>query len=366
MPYTSFRLPDYPCKQDLWDKLAHEKRPIIIYGMGNGADKLIARLDKYGVEVSDFFASDGFVRGHSFHEKRVKSFSEIKETYTDFVILLSFASNREDVLSRLEEIDSSYEMYIPDMPVALESEYFDREFYNQHYDEILSAYNLLSDENSRNCFASMINYKLTGEMKYLVEAYSDKSDIYGLLNQKKIYTAIDAGAYNGDTIRDMIEYFPDLKTVYALEPDKRNFKKLLKFYEAESKIKVVPLNAAAWSSNQMGTFSDSGNRNSSINSTASFEHKVSNVDMLRIDSFTSEKVDFIKYDVEGAESEALLGSNKVIEEYRPALLISLYHKSRDIFEIVNFMKKYTDYKCYLRRLRCVPAWELDLLMIPNP
>ena len=54
--------------------------------MGNGADKLIARFEKYGIKISDFFASDGFVRGHEFHGMRVKSFSEIKAEYPDFVI----------------------------------------------------------------------------------------------------------------------------------------------------------------------------------------------------------------------------------------------------------------------------------------
>ena len=98
MPYKIFPLPEYPLLSDMWEEIKNEKRPIVVYGMGNGADKLFDRLDSFGVKVSDVFASDGFVRGHSFRGYRVKSFSEIKETYADFVILLSFASNREDDL----------------------------------------------------------------------------------------------------------------------------------------------------------------------------------------------------------------------------------------------------------------------------
>ena len=80
--------------KDLWTYLENTKKPIVIYGMGNGADKLILRFQKYGIQISDIFASDGFVRGHEFHGMRVKSFSEIKSTYSDFVIVLSFASSR--------------------------------------------------------------------------------------------------------------------------------------------------------------------------------------------------------------------------------------------------------------------------------
>jgi len=93
-----YSLPEYPCTLDMWDELARETRPIMVYGMGNGADKLFCRLDRYGVIVREVFASDGFVRGHSFRGYKVKSFSEIKEQYDDFVILLSFGTNREEVL----------------------------------------------------------------------------------------------------------------------------------------------------------------------------------------------------------------------------------------------------------------------------
>ena len=46
------------------------------------------------VFVDDFFASDEFVRGHYFHGKKVLKFSEARQKYDDFIILLSFASWR--------------------------------------------------------------------------------------------------------------------------------------------------------------------------------------------------------------------------------------------------------------------------------
>ncbi len=357
-------IPEYPCKSDMWDELSRESRPIVVYGMGNGADKLIERFEKYNIYISDFFASDGFVRGHCFHGYRVKSFSEIKETYSDFVIVLSFASNREDVISMLCDIDDKYDMYVPDMPVADTNEYFDREFFNSHYPEITEAYDKLCDEESKNTFASIINYKLTGKMKYLMNAYSTPSEMYSLLPCEKIKVSIDAGAYNGDTVREIKGYFPKLQKVFAIEPDKRNFKKLEKYSEAECEIDVCTINAAAWCDNSIGVFSDSGNRNSTITATASFEHKETQVSLIKIDSFGVEKIDYIKYDVEGAEKEALLGSEEVILRDRPSLLVSLYHRSRDIFAITNELsQKYPFYKIYLRRLKCLPAWEINLLLI---
>lgn len=360
-----YNLPEYPCEKDVWDILAEEKRPIVVYGMGNGADKLIRRFEKYGIVISDIFASDGFVRGHTFHGFRVKSFSEIKDEYKDFVIVLSFASNRRDVVEMFEKIDREYELYIPDMPVADESEYFDREYYNTHYNEILSVYRMLADEKSREIYASVIKYRLSGRLQYLLDCYSEKEEMYSLFDRDKIHTVIDAGAYNGDTAKDAIQYFPNLERLYAIEPDKRNFKRLVKFAEQVS-TDIIPINSAAWNECCRGMFSDSGNRNSSVSSTASYKHDEREAELISIDSLNIKNADYIKYDVEGAEYEAIVGSNATIKTANPALLVSLYHRSRDVFFLPLYLyREFPTYRFYIRRLYSVPAWELNLIMLPT-
>ena len=364
MPYEIYSLPTFPVMMDMWEELKNEKRPIVVYGMGNGADKLFDRLDSFGVEIREVFASDGFVRGHSFRGYKVRSLSEIKQMYPDFVVLLSFASNREEVIEMLSRIDGECDMYVPDMPVAGVDEYFDKDFYNIHYNEIIAAYECLEDDHSRVIFSSVINYKLSGRMKYLMSCYSTRDELYSLMPCDHIKTVVDAGAYNGDTAKEAKIYFSRLEKLYAIEPDKRNFKKLLKYSEAECDVDIIPINAAAWCDNSSGVFFGSGNRNSTALATASFEHSEDEVKMIKIDSIADEKIDYIKYDVEGAEREALTGSHEVILRDRPTLLISLYHRSRDIFELINLVrKKYPDYKLYLRRLKCLPAWEIDLIAV---
>ena len=69
------------CTRDLWEYLQNTDKTVVMYGMGNGADKILAVCEQYGIVVADFFASDGFVRGHSFHGKTVLSYSALKEKY---------------------------------------------------------------------------------------------------------------------------------------------------------------------------------------------------------------------------------------------------------------------------------------------
>lgn len=359
-----YTLPEYPVKEDMWDILSKETRPIVVYGMGNGADKLFSRFEKYGIRVAEVFASDGFVRGHSFRGYKVKSFSEIKEQYNDFVIVLSFASNREEVIEMLLAIDRNYEMYVPDMPIADEAEYFDKDFYNAHYDDICRAYDMFSDEESKRIYALTVNYKLTGKLSYLLDTYTEKGDMYSLLSKKAIKIMIDGGAYNGDTAKEAVEYFPEISEIYAIEPDKKTFKRLLKYAESTS-VKITPINAALHSENQNGEFFSSGNRNSTATATASYQNKTENIPFITVDSL-SLMPDYIKYDVEGAEYEALTGSLKTIKSASPVLLVSLYHRSKDIFFLPIMLSEKTEgYRFYLRRLRSVPAWELNLILIPT-
>jgi hypothetical protein len=218
MPHININLPSYPQTRDVWDVLKDETRPIMVYGMGNGADKLFMRFEAFSIKVSEVFASDGFVRGHSYRGYKVKSFSEIKENYSDFVIVISFASNKPDVIEMLSLINNEYDVFIPDMPIANTEEYFDKDFYNSHYEEIISAYDMLCDRESKRIFASVINYKLSGKMDYLLAAFNSKDEIYDLLRNIPVEVFVDVGAYNGDTAKEALQYFNNLKKIYAIEP----------------------------------------------------------------------------------------------------------------------------------------------------
>ena len=349
---------------DLWSYLSTTDKAVVMYGMGNGADKILSVCERYGIEIADFFASDGFVRGHSFHGKKVLSFSEAREKYSDFIILVSFATKLPEVMTLISDIAGKYELYIPDMPVVGE-EYFTSEFYNANYSDITKAYNSLSDELSKSLFSSIISYKLSAEINYLKQFTSTDDEMYELLNCDEIKNAVDAGAYNGDTAKEMIRYFPNLKSLYAFEPDPKNCKKLNKMAAEVDTCSFEIFENALWSCDDEAYFSSSKNRNSSL-INSSFQHNDVKVNLVALDNIETKKLDYIKYDVEGVEAEALKGSLKKILSDRPSLLVSVYHKSEDVFLILNELsKKLTDYSFYLRRKACYPAWELNLYAIPK-
>jgi hypothetical protein len=122
-------------------------------------------------------------------------------------------------------------------------------------------------------------------------------------------------------------------------------------------------NNAAWNKEETLIFDASGNRNAGVNPAAKKTVEVTGVS---IDSLVGERIDYIKYDVEGSEREALEGSKRTIERDRPALLVSAYHRSADIFELPLLIHETApDYKLYLRRYAYVPAWDLNLLAVKD-
>ena len=353
--------------KDLWHYLSSCDRPIVMYGMGNGADKIIAVCKKYGVEISDFFASDGFVRGHSFHEKTVISYSAMKEKYSeqDPIVLLSFASSLPEVIALFKTVASECEMYAPDVPVFGET-LFTIEFFEKNRARFEAVYEMLADEESKRIYENVIKYKLTGNIAYLFESESDKETVYrSLLDCESIKSYLDLGAYNGDTIREMLVYDPNLQSAIALEPDARNFRKLNEYAQNVHDCEIKCINAGAWCENTTLLFDASGNRNAGIVSKGNIVSKIKEVSVVSVDSvLDGEQIDYIKYDVEGSEKEALLGSAQTIKEYAPKLLVSLYHRSEDMFVLPELVKELNpDYSLYLRRFPYVPAWDLNLYAI---
>ncbi len=349
------QLPNLPLAEDLWKRLANSKKPILMYGMGNGADKILCELEKRGIPIDGFFASDGFVRGHHFHGKRVLSYSEAKEKYGSFIVLLAFGSSLDDVIDNIRRIASEQELYAPDVPVC-GGELFDSAFYSDNYDKIKNAYSSLADDVSKEIFCSVVNFKLTGDITYLTDTVCDDGE--GLYDYGSYKVCVDAGAYRGESSAELIKKGKSIEKIYALEPDAKSYKKLCSYAEAEKK--VIPINCGAWSECTEGNFSSQGNRNSAFSDQGNILTKLDKIDNI----LDGDIADYIKYDVEGCEHEALDGSRSSILRSYPDLLVCVYHRSRDIFSLINKLaQEYDGYDLYLRRKKYIPAWDVYICAI---
>ncbi|MCQ4022656.1 MULTISPECIES: FkbM family methyltransferase [unclassified Ruminococcus] len=341
-----------------WEYISQSGLPVVIYGMGNGADVIINRLDKYGISVTDFFASDDFVRGQSFHGKRVKRLLEIEQELDDFIILIGFGTQRTDVIDNIKNIAKRHTVIAPTAPV-FGNNFFDKNFVRQNSDKLQAAYELFKEEKSRRVYENIVRFNYTGRLEYLFAADSEKDEVFmNVLKLADDENYLDLGAYRGDTIDEFLRFCDGkYSSITAVEPDAKTFKKLMEHCSCLDRFEAF--NAAAWSSNTEIFFDKKGGRMSAVSDNGAKVKSVS-VDEL----YSSRDVSYIKADVEGCEYEMLLGAKTTIKQCKPKLNIALYHRGEDIFKLPLMLKELRpDYSFFLRHHPYIPSWDTNLYCI---
>jgi FkbM family methyltransferase len=347
---------NYIKEKNVWDNLKIDKKPIVLYGMGLGAEKIMDTLATYGLKVDDIFASDEFVRGHSFRGYKVLKYSEVCEKYDDFNVVLCFASHLDSVIEKIAQINSEHTVYAPDVPVA-GGGLFSREFIIENEDKFDFVYKHLADDESKRVYIDILNFKVSGKIKYLLSSFADKNKIYSdILKLNNSETIIDLGAYDGDTIREFCNVTnKKYKSITALEPDAKNYKKLTKNTDGMQNVNCI--NMGAWNKKDTLIFSTKAGRNSKL-SAEGVSVQVTDVDSLNIPA------SFIKMDIEGSELKALCGMQKTVEKYRPKLYVCAYHRNEDLFALpIKIIELDESYKIYFRHSKYIPAWESNFYCI---
>ena len=335
---------------DIWHKLKELKSPIVLYGMGNGADIMIEQLKKYGITPAGVFASDGFVRGQFFRGYKVMTFAQAKDEFPGMTVVVSFGTQRAEVIDNILSLDAP--VFAPEVPVVGE-QVFDYEFASKHKKELEKVYSCLADEKSKEVFEQIVRYKLDGDIRRLVKCQSDKKEMIGLFSLSKEENYLDLGAYNGDTVKEFAEITGSWKSITAVEPDKKNFAKLERNTEFLSNVKRI--NKVISDSCGEITFSNAGGRNSRVGEGEKRE-------CISVDSL-NENFTFIKFDVEGQEAKAIKGAEKTISK-KPKMLISAYHRSEDIFALpLQVLEICPDYKVFLRHQPYIPAWDTNYCFV---
>ncbi len=343
---------------DVWHRLQRETRPIVVYGTGNGADKLFFQFERYGISVSDIFVSDAFYRGQEFRGYTCLRYQDIKAKYDDCIIVLAFAVFRPDMMQIIEDIRKDYEVLAPEMPVFGEF-FFTQESLDQYRSRIEETETLFADDLSRAVYQDLINYRMSGKLSYLDTCTTEREEVFqNIFSLHDHETYVDLGAYRGDTIEEFLSltnsYF---EKIYAVEPDAKNFRKLEEYLETlppSIREKIFTFPVASWKEAAVLSFDGGGGRNSSLNTGKKSVHAVP------VDSLLDSPVTYIKMDVEGADKETLLGLSETLKRDKPKLAVSAYHRTEDLFEIPQqILELNPNYSVYLRHHPYIPAWETN-------
>lgn len=245
-----------------------------------------------------------------------------------------------------------------------------RKIFFDHKNDISWLFSILEDEKSINTLNSLIDSYCTRwrspDYYYRKAASSpcterhfftkDEYEVKGVENPyflreifdlEKCQVLFDGGAYIGDSIEIAQKYIPNLRLVYAFEPNKVTYKKLVE----NEKIKCPNIkffNKGLGKRGGQFNFrnDDAGSRISDGGSEI--------IDVLAAGEFVStlkndEMPDFIKLDIEGAEMDVIDSLDMYIARYKPDLAISIYHKLEDLWSIPLKLKLFCpEYHIYIR------------------
>ncbi len=179
------------------------------------------------------------------------------------------------------------------------------------------------------------------------EQYFDENIIK--LSHDEIF--VDGGCFDFATsnllVKKMKEENKSIKKIYAFEPDNINYNKCAKKIGEMNLSNVELTDAGLWNENTYLEFVMEGSAGSKI--IQSEIPGANKVKVVALDSIIDEPITFIKFDIEGAEFNALKGAEKLISAYKPKLAICVYHKNEDMWEIPYYIKQLVpEYKLYIR------------------
>lgn len=335
----------------VWEKLKNSDEPIIMYGTGNGADKVMDKLTELGITLSGITASSTFVRNRTFRGFQVIPLSYFEEKYENFTVIVTFGTSIPDVMENIFAISEKHRVLVPCVPV-IGTEIFDRDFLLKNEDKIDLAYSLMADDFSKKIYSGYVNFLYGGELSVLKEITTPESEAFlNILKLSQNETYIDIGAYRGDTVDTFLHYCDEkYEKIVCAEPDIKTFLKLTEHCKNLKDFYAV--NAAVTDIDGEVGFFDAHGRQSSIGGSK----MITSVSLNTL--CENAQPTYIKIDSEGCENEILSKGSDILKSYSPKLNVAVYHKSADIFSLPILINNINpDYKIHLRHHPYIPAWD---------
>lgn len=165
---------------------------------------------------------------------------------------------------------------------------------------------------------------------------------------------VDCGCYDGGSCFRFAGWCGQkgYDHIYSFEADPVNYEKCKKVLETLGKCDLYPYGTSK--ANEKAYFISKGFEDSCIitkeEAEAAGMEGVQTIETVALDDVLKDKrVTFIKFDVEGAEYDALLGAKELIKANRPRMAVSVYHKPEDFVILADLiLEMHPDYRISFR------------------
>lgn len=217
----------------------------------------------------------------------------------------------------------------------------------EHLDDFVWLYQSLNDYRSRKVLYGILYFWITFDYDYKNSIrennYSDYFDL-DLITCDASEIFVDLGAYNGDSAESFIHnYAGRYQRIYCYEMASDNMEKCKERLQQYDNI--IYRNAGVGRKAGTSYMDKSGMDSANVLSDTG---KIP-VPIVCLDEDITEKITFIKMDIEGSELDAIEGAGNHIIREKPKLAICTYHNNHHIWEIPRRIHELRpDYQFYMR------------------
>lgn len=204
------------------------------------------------------------------------------------------------------------------------------------YEEV--AERMLTDEASRHVLTQLLIARLTLDVTRMGKiTYPHKDEYFdpSFFRFAPGGVYVDCGGYTGDTVLQYILTCPDYEKIHMLEPSHSVMLRAQSRLEAFSADGSVAFHEAAAGDSERDVFFEENQQ--SGDGAVSVSRTSVRVRQTTLDALVEGRVSMIKMDIEGMELPALKGAEQTIRRWHPDLAICVYHKPRDLWELIGYI-----------------------------
>lgn len=316
-----------------------------LYGAGGRGCALAAYFLQAGIPMGGFVVTNGVDKEKSVMGMPVVSIHDFSKKYSDVPLIIS-SKFEPEMLATCDDlgIKTVFTFYqaLEILGISLNYQTLSTDDIFKDPD-VIAGLNVWDDDASREKYRRLIQLHCSPHAKFVPECEPDQYFSPQYISKRFLRAVVDGGAYNGDTLRDLLALIgDDYEAYYAFEPDPETFMQLATSeLIQDARIRTFCLGLSDHKDSvAMMCF---GGLGSFIAENGNVRIKTVPLDNI----IGGHPVSMIKLDVEGHEEAALRGAEKTIHDQHPALAIAIYHNIAHLWKIPLWIKNIGGYKLRL-------------------
>lgn len=349
---------------------------IVLFGAGGLGRRTLTKLRSVGFKPLAFADNNPALWGTTIADVPVYATAKAAELYGSdavFVVTIWGAQATDQMSDRVRQLRELGcmrvtpagflfwkfpEVFLPYFPLDLPHKVLGSK------DHIVAAFNLFRDEFSRREFVAQLSFRLFLDHDGLTCSRETKHYFPSeLIELRDNEVFVDCGAFDGDSVEEFVcRKGESFHSIIAFEPDPANWNRLqhrLSMYPSSIREKISVLPKAVGARTETVFFSCDGTDQSRMGCGTE------PVPCVTLDeALQGSQPSLVKFDIEGAELDALSGACKMISRCRPVLAVSAYHQQDHLWRIPLRLAQLCDQYRFFLRPHGSEGWDLACYALP--